>query len=120
MTERMEGYPLRNPGPLRGRLKKATQQRVCPRRHSTLNSFAGEDPVVRCGIADVLCRNKRIMDEARTSQRIGEFVVSFQSLENRIREIGWFILDPGRKEWPPKLLREETNAALFDKSRSYF
>ena len=107
VTEGMEADPLRNPGPLRSRLEKSVQQRICPRRHSALNSFAGEDPVVRCGIADVLCRNKRIMDEARTSQRIGEFVVSFQSLENRIREIGWFILDPGRKESPEAPTRRD-------------
>jgi hypothetical protein len=60
------------------------------------------------------------MDEAKTYQRIGEFVVCFQSIESRIREIGWFILDPDRKDWPPKLLRRDTNAALFSKVEKLF
>jgi hypothetical protein len=60
------------------------------------------------------------MDEAKTYQRIGEFVVCFQSIESRIREIGWFILDPGRKDWPPKLLRSDTNASLFSKVEGLF
>ena len=60
------------------------------------------------------------MDEAKTYQRIGEFVVCFQSIESRIREIGWFILDPDRKDWPPKLLRNDTNAALFSKVEELF
>ncbi len=41
------------------------------------------------------------MDQDRIYQRIGEFVVCFQFLENQFREIGWFILDPARQEWPP-------------------
>jgi hypothetical protein len=40
---------------------------------------------------------------------IGEFVVAFQWVENTYREIGWFILDPDRKIWPPKAFgRKET------------
>jgi hypothetical protein len=46
-------------------------------------------------------------------QRIGEFVVCFQWLENRFREIGWLILDPHRKEWPPKSLHNESNSDLI-------
>ena len=32
---------------------------------------------------------------------LGEFVVVFQWRESKYREIGWFILDPERKDWPP-------------------
>jgi hypothetical protein len=60
------------------------------------------------------------MNEAKTYQLIGEFIVCFQSIESRIREIGWFILDPDRKDWPPKLLRSDTNAALFSKVEELF
>jgi hypothetical protein len=48
-------------------------------------------------------------------QRIGEFIVSFQWLENKLREIGWFILDPERSQWPPTGLRNLTNEKLVDK-----
>lgn len=48
-------------------------------------------------------------------QRIGEFVVSFQFMENRVRSIGWFIDDPERKSWPATILRKETNQQLLDK-----
>lgn len=47
--------------------------------------------------------------------KLGEFVVSFQWLENRFREIGWLILDPERSHWPPLALREETNHDLLVK-----
>jgi len=60
------------------------------------------------------------MDEAKIYQRIGEFVVSFQWIENRIREIGWFILDPSRKDWPPMPLRNLSGAALFSEVRRLF
>ncbi|MBW3528664.1 hypothetical protein KO533_19140 [Shewanella sp. NKUCC05_KAH] len=53
--------------------------------------------------------------EAEIYQRIGEFVVSFQWIENKLREIGWFILDPERREWPPKELRNLTNNDLINK-----
>jgi hypothetical protein len=61
-----------------------------------------------------------MLDEGKIYQRIGEFVVSFQWLENRIREIGWFILDPGRKNWPPLDLRNDTTATLFAKVEELF
>ncbi len=48
-------------------------------------------------------------------QRIGEFVVSFQWLEDKIRQIGWLINDPTRKEYPPRILREESNHELISK-----
>nr|WP_057929649.1 hypothetical protein [Burkholderia ambifaria] len=35
-------------------------------------------------------------NEQAVYQRIGEFTVSFQWIENKLREIGWFILDPER------------------------
>jgi hypothetical protein len=53
-------------------------------------------------------------------QRIGEFVVCYQWLENKVREIGWLILDPWRKEWPPKQLRKESSEELFRKVESLF
>lgn len=59
-------------------------------------------------------------NEDKVYQRIGEFVVAFQWLENRIREIGWFILDPHRSDWPPKSLRNEKNAELFAKVERLF
>ena len=59
-------------------------------------------------------------DEDKIYQRIGEFVVSFQWIENRIREIGWFILNPSRENWPPMELRNETTADLFAKVEKLF
>lgn len=52
---------------------------------------------------------------ATTHQALGEFVVIFQWVENLYRQIGWFILDPERKNWPPTKLRRETNCQLIDK-----
>lgn len=59
-------------------------------------------------------------DEGLVYQRIGEFAVSFQWLEHKLREIGWFIMDPGRKDWPPKGLRALTNEKLIDKVHELF
>lgn len=59
-------------------------------------------------------------DEALVYQRIGEFTVSFQWLENKLREIGWFVLDPDRKNWPLKDLRTLTNERLIDKVHELF
>jgi hypothetical protein len=53
-------------------------------------------------------------------QRIGEFAVSFQWLENKLREIGWFILDPDRSQWPPLGLRNLTNENLVDRVHQLF
>jgi hypothetical protein len=61
-----------------------------------------------------------MFDEANVYRRVGEFVVSFQWLENRIREIGWFIMDPSRKSWPSMGLRDETTAVLFSKVEQLF
>lgn len=53
-------------------------------------------------------------------QRIGEFAVAFQSLENRLREIGWFVIDPERLKWPPPDLRNLTNEKLVDRVYELF
>ena len=59
-------------------------------------------------------------DEGLVYQRIGEFTVSFQWVENKLREIGWFIMDPDRKVWPPTGLRALTNEKLIDKVHELF
>lgn len=61
-----------------------------------------------------------MIDEQRIYQRIGEFVVSFQWIENKLREIGWFVLDPERKQWPPVALRDLTNEKLVDQVHTLF
>jgi hypothetical protein len=61
-----------------------------------------------------------VSNEAQIYQRIGEFAVSFQWLENKLREIGWFILDPERSHWPPTGLRNLTNEKLIDKVHELF
>jgi len=58
--------------------------------------------------------------EEKIYQRIGEFAVSFQWLENKLREIGWFILDPERAEWPPKNFRNLTNEKLINRIHELF
>ncbi len=57
---------------------------------------------------------------AATHQSLGEFVIVFQWVENLYRQIGWFILDPDRKQWPPMQLRRETNCQLIDKVTNMF
>ena len=59
-------------------------------------------------------------EEAIVYQRIGEFTVSFQWLENRLREIGWLVLDPDRVQWPPRKLRSLTNQELIDEVHDLF
>lgn len=58
--------------------------------------------------------------EEQVYKRIGEFVVSFQWLENKLREIGWFVLDPKREEWPPTALRRLTNSDLIEEVHRLF
>lgn len=53
-------------------------------------------------------------------QALGEFVVIFQWVENLYRQIGWFILDPGREHWPPTELRRETTHVLINKVTELF
>jgi hypothetical protein len=61
-----------------------------------------------------------VIDFDKLYQRIGEFVVSFQWLENRLREIGWLILDPHRKEWPPRSLRRDRNEELINRVQALY
>lgn len=56
----------------------------------------------------------------RAYKSIGEFVVVFQWAEDQYRQIGWFILDPERENWPPVQLRKETNQELVDKVTELF
>jgi len=60
------------------------------------------------------------MDIDTIYRKLGEFVVSFQWLENRFREMGWLILDPERKHWPPRALRNESFNALVNKVQKLY
>ena len=51
---------------------------------------------------------------------IGEFVVFFQSVEDMYRQLGWQIIDPEKKSWPPLQLRRESNKDLIDKVTDLF
>lgn len=53
-------------------------------------------------------------------KNLGEFVVSFQWIESRFREIGWLIIDPERKYWPPKTLRTEDTNKLINKVKKLY
>jgi hypothetical protein len=55
------------------------------------------------------------MDDSKIYQRIGKFVVCFQFIESQIRQIGWILVDPGRKIWPPEAFRKEKAEVLADK-----
>lgn len=57
---------------------------------------------------------------SETYQSIGEFVIVFQWVEDLYRQIGWFILDPNREDWPPTALRTETNHDLINKVTDLF
>lgn len=59
-------------------------------------------------------------EESKLYQRIGEFVVSFQWIEHRLREIGWYCIDPYRSKWPPLSLRSEGNSELLEKVKKVF
>lgn len=61
-----------------------------------------------------------MLHEEHVYQRIGEFAVTFQWLENKLREIGWFILDPERSRWPPAGLRNLTNEKLVERIHALF
>jgi hypothetical protein len=62
----------------------------------------------------------RDFDTDKIYQRIGEFVVCYQWIESKFRQIGWLILDPTRTEWPPKHLRSESNKELIDKVKDMY
>lgn len=57
---------------------------------------------------------------ANAHEALGRFVVIFQWIENQYRQIGWFILDPERKNWPPTSLRRESNHQLLEKVTDSF
>lgn len=59
-------------------------------------------------------------DLEKAYKSIGELVVTFQWVENKYRDIGWFILDPERKDWPPMELRKETTYDLMNKVLALF
>jgi hypothetical protein len=59
-------------------------------------------------------------DLDRMYQRIGEFVVVFQSIEVRVREIGWLLIDPQRRSWPPTQLRNVTNYDLLNRVQQLY
>jgi hypothetical protein len=65
-------------------------------------------------------RSMEPLNTDRVYQRIGEFVVCFQWIEDKFRQIGWLILDPMRKEWPPMSLRNLSNKELIEKVESLF
>lgn len=60
------------------------------------------------------------LDTDKVYQRIGEYVVCFQWIEDKFRQIGWLILDPMKKEWPPTSLRNLSNYDLITKVESLF
>lgn len=55
-----------------------------------------------------------------THQALGEFIVIFQWVENLYRQIGWFIIDPEREDWPPTKLRRDKNYQLINKVTDMF
>jgi hypothetical protein len=67
-----------------------------------------------------IIRCDQLMQEERVYQRIGEFAVSFQWIENKLREIGWLIIDPRGSHWPPPDLRDLTNEKLIDRVHELF
>lgn len=64
--------------------------------------------------------NNTHLDADAVYRKIGEFVVCFQWVENKLREIGWLIVDPHRQEWPPRSLRDETNHQLVDRVKALY
>lgn len=45
---------------------------------------------------------------------IGQFVVFFQMCEDTYREIGWLIVDPERRNWPPRQFRRQRTVELIE------
>jgi hypothetical protein len=70
---------------------------------------------------EVLEANMQSRDEVDlTYHAVGEFVVVFQWVEHLYRQIGWRILDPEQREWPPMALRRENNHDLINKVTELF
>jgi hypothetical protein len=55
------------------------------------------------------------VDLDEVHQAIGEFVVFFQSIEDMYRQLGWQLVDPEKRSWPPLQFRKESNRELIDK-----
>jgi hypothetical protein len=51
---------------------------------------------------------------------VGQFVVFFQMVEDTYRNVGWHLVDPQRKNWPPMEFRQESNRDLIDKVTDRF
>ena len=51
---------------------------------------------------------------ARSRLPVYRRVCRLLPIEHKLREIGWFILDPERSAWPPTGLRKLTNEALIN------
>ena len=51
---------------------------------------------------------------------VGQLVVFFQMVEDSYRRVGWFLVDPERKNWPPMDFRQESNRELIDKVTDRF
>ncbi len=60
------------------------------------------------------------MNISHIYQRVGEFAISYQFVEHQLRQIGWLILDPSRKHWPPRALRDLSSSRLAAKVHSLF
>lgn len=54
-------------------------------------------------------------DEDLFYRRVGEFVITFQWIEDKFRQIGWFMIDPEMVDDPNKELREENNNDLLNR-----
>lgn len=59
-------------------------------------------------------------DIEEVHQAIGEFVVFFQSIEDTYRQIGWFMVDPKKRIWPPRAFRKESNFDLVNNVTDLF
>lgn len=62
----------------------------------------------------------RTPDIEEVYQVIGEFVVFFQAVEDMYRRLGWQVIDPEKKAWPPLDFRKDTTANLIDKVTEHF
>lgn len=82
-----------------------------------VENYADYELVVKVVLSFSNDWNIKMTSESRIDaahQALGEFVIIFQSIENTYRQIGWFILDPDRADWPPMQLRKESNCELIN------